>query len=130
MKTFWGSMEDAGYELPESCTATSSEVWPVFDALIANHGTVTEVSERACGCIRQGLRLFNGRVTPQTISGILERMVSAFEQSGLSGYVWITSKIMARYSTQIDATSVFNRVTVKLAQLIQAQPSDHCANGE
>lgn len=107
--------------LPEDCSKTCEEAYSVVDRVLASHGNVFFISERACALLRRGLSFFGPRAAPSLIA-LLERLASCFEQTGNPGYVWIVGKCIDQFGRDGNITTsaalrgAFERVTSKVVQ--------------
>jgi transportin-3 len=120
--------------LPNECASTANDIWQILDGLLQKYGN-SSVAERACSTIRRGLTFF-GRLALPLAPAILDRMTAAFEQGGVSGYVWIAGRVPELLRLpQVDETSqnnlkthlaqTFNSMTAKLATMLSASsPAD------
>ncbi|KAI9512824.1 ARM repeat-containing protein [Russula earlei] len=113
-----------GEHLPPACQGTCQEVWPVFDAFLARHGSDYESAEHVTRVLRHALNLFGDVVL--TIAGdVLGRMSASFATSGLSCYLWIASKVHGRFGNEEDlllrdaVRDVYERSTQKLLAMLR-----------
>ena len=77
--------------LPPQCSSTAAEIWRILDMLLLKYGN-SAVAERTCSTIRRGLTFF-GSLSLPLAPEILDRMTSSFEETGVSGYIWIAGRI-------------------------------------
>ncbi|KAH9982567.1 ARM repeat-containing protein [Lactifluus volemus] len=113
-----------GDSLPPACEGTCQEVWPVFDAFLAKHGSDYESAEHVTRVLRHALNLF-GRVVLTIAADILGRMTTSFSSSGLSCYLWIASKVYSRFGDEEDPVlreavrDLYERSTQKILVMLQ-----------
>lgn len=111
------------HHLPEACSKTCEEAYSVIDRVLASHGNVFFISERACALLRRGLSFFGPLAAPSLIA-VLERLASCFEQTGNPGYVWIVGKCIDQFgregnmATSAALQGALERVTSKVVQLM------------
>ena len=124
-----------GDQLPPTCQGTCQEVWPVFDAFLAKHGSDYDSAEHVTRVLRHALNLFGGATL--TIAGdVLRRMSAAFASSGLSCYLWIASKVHNRFGNEEDPLlrnairDVYERSTQKLLTMLQEKSAAMLPDGE
>ncbi len=109
--------------LPEACGKTCEEAYAVLDRMLAAHGHVYFVSERACALLRRGLSFF-GALAGGSLVALLERLATCFEQTGFPGYVWITGKCIDQFGrdASMPVTAALqgasDRVNAKVVQLL------------
>jgi transportin-3 len=124
-----------GEQLPPSCQGTCQEVWPVFDAFLAKHGSDYDSAEHVTRVLRHALNLFGEAVLP-IASDVLGRMSASFASSGLSCYLWIASKVHSRFGNEEDpllrdaVRDVYERSTQKLLTLLQEKSAAMLPDGE
>ncbi|KAI0257461.1 ARM repeat-containing protein [Lactifluus subvellereus] len=110
--------------LPPACEGTCQEVWPVFDAFLAKHGSDYESAEHVTRVLRHALNLF-GRAALTIAADVLGRMSASFASSGLACYLWIASKVHSRFGDEEDlilreaVRDVYERSTQKILAMLQ-----------
>ncbi|KAI9445107.1 ARM repeat-containing protein [Lactarius indigo] len=113
-----------GEHLPPSCQGTCQEVWPVFDAFLAKHGSDYESAEHVTRVLRHALNLF-GRTVLTIAADVLGRMSASFASSGMSCYLWIASKVHGRFGNEEDpllrdaVRGVYELSTQKILVMLQ-----------
>ena len=112
-----------GDELPPACQSTCGEVWAIFDPFLAKYGDHYDIAERSNQVLRHGLKLFGPHVHP-IIVPVLTRLSSLFESTGLSSYIWMSSKVVGYFGNEEDVRiravfrDVYDRSTRKVAALL------------
>ncbi|PWN54005.1 ARM repeat-containing protein [Violaceomyces palustris] len=117
--------------LPEPCSRTAVEAYSVIDKLIANHGHVFFISERASALIRRGLSFFGPLAIP-ALPPLLDRLSEAFERTGFPGNVWIVGKCIDGYGRMADdalrssLSNAFERISAKVMAMLEnsSRPAD------
>lgn len=110
--------------LPSACAKTCEEAYSVIDQVLAAHGNVFFISERASGLLRRGLSLFDNLAAPSLVP-LLERLASCFEQTGFPGYVWIVGKCIDQFGRDSNMAAraalqgASERVNGKMVQLLE-----------
>ncbi|GAA6029887.1 hypothetical protein JCM8097_009154 [Rhodosporidiobolus ruineniae] len=111
--------------LPAECAATVQQAWSVFDGLLAAHGHLPTIADRACVALRRGLVFFDDAALP-VAPAMLERLAESFERAPASGYLWITGKVVQQFGQQMDPAlaavvkSTFERESNKVFELLQS----------
>jgi transportin-3 len=124
-----------GEHLPASCQGTCQEVWPVFDAFLAKHGSDYDSAEHVTRVLRHALNLFGEAVLP-IAADVLERMSTSFASSGLSCYLWIAGKVHSRFGNEEDPVlrdavrDVYELSTQKLLAMLQEKSAAMLPDGE
>lgn len=119
--------------LPAECGNTASEVWAILSALISRYGG-SSISERICSTLRRGLTFF-GRLCIPLAASILDTVTVAFEQTGVSGYVWVGGRVsdllrvqglLAQQEQELKAhlQQAFERMTVKLVAMLSSSTAN------
>ncbi|KZP00791.1 ARM repeat-containing protein, partial [Calocera viscosa TUFC12733] len=112
-----------GELFPTDCLGTPGRVWPIFDAFLARYGTTFFISERVTSVIRRAIQNWPADSCRPLAAGVAARMCQCFQESGFSGYVWISGKLLDRYfaggDAQLHATfaTMFDRETHKMVEL-------------
>ncbi|KIJ68548.1 hypothetical protein HYDPIDRAFT_106754 [Hydnomerulius pinastri MD-312] len=115
-----------GDQLPAACQNSCREAWSVFDGFIAKYAFDYDTAERTTRVLRHGVTLF-GQTTLQVASAVLSRMVTSFESTGFSAFLWIAGKIVGRFGNESDTTlrnafqELFERSTNKVVGLLQSK---------
>ncbi|KAI6047713.1 armadillo-type protein [Pisolithus marmoratus] len=78
-----------GNHLPVACQNSCSEAWSIFD--------------RTTRVLRPGLALF-GRSALPIAPAVLSRMISSFEATGFSAFLWIAGKLVGRFGRESEPT--------------------------
>jgi transportin-3 len=124
-----------GNQLPPACEGTCQEVWPVFDAFLAKHGSDYESAEHVTRVLRHALHLF-GRAVLTIAADVLGRMSTSFASSGLSCYLWIASKVHSRFGDEEDlilrdaVRDLYERSTQKVIAMLQEKSAATLPDGE
>jgi transportin-3 len=123
-----------GDVLPAACATSCQEAWAVFEPFLARYGGTYDVSERSTRVFRHALTLFGAGAAPVAASA-LRCMALSFEKTGFPGYVWITGKLVAAFSTREDPTiqaavaEAYERTTKKVVVLLQEKPPASIPDG-
>lgn len=88
---------DISLNQPHPCVTFITELWPVLDATLANFGQVVTVSEPLCKCFNSFIVSYGPHFIP-LLPQLMERVVNAFANTGLSGYLWVSLKLVREYS--------------------------------
>ncbi|KAF8584964.1 ARM repeat-containing protein [Ramaria rubella] len=128
LETMLHVVKGFGEELPANCRSTCEEAWALFDTLIAKHGDHYGIADKATRVLRYGLELFGSAVLPMA-QNVLSRMGTSFEANGLSGYLWITGKVIGRFGHEENPVlreafrQAYESATAKVLSLLQQQPA-------
>ncbi|KAF8508506.1 ARM repeat-containing protein [Gautieria morchelliformis] len=128
LETMLQIVKGFGEHLPTTCRNTYEEAWALLDTVIAKYGEHYNVGDRVTRVLRYGLDLFGTAALP-IAPHVLSRMATSFEAHGISGYVWIISKVIGRFGNEEDPAirDVFRRayesVSTKVLSLLQQQPA-------
>jgi transportin-3 len=112
-----------GELFPTDCLDTPGRVWPVLDAFLARYGTTFFISERVTSVLRRAIQNWPADSCRPLAPGVAARMCQAFEESGFSGYLWISGKLIDRYFAGGDAAlhatfaTMFDRETRKMLEM-------------
>ncbi|KAF9229185.1 ARM repeat-containing protein [Gyrodon lividus] len=115
-----------GDQLPAPCQNSCREIWSIFDGFISKYAFDYDIAERTTRVLRHGVTLF-GQSTLQVAPSVLSRMVTSFEATGFSAFLWIAGKIVGRFGHESDSTlrsafqSLFERSTNKIVGLLQSK---------
>ncbi|KAF9244609.1 armadillo-type protein [Melanogaster broomeanus] len=115
-----------GDRLPAACHNSCQEVWSIFDGFIAKYAFDYDTAERTTRVLRHGVVLF-GQSTLQIAPAIISRMVTSFEATGFSAFLWIAGKIVGRFGKESDPAlrsafrALFERSTNKIVSLLQSK---------
>jgi transportin-3 len=119
--------------VPESCSKTCQEAYNIIDVLLAKHGSIYFISERACGLLRRAIVYF-GPVALSTIPALLSRMTDNFETTSFPAYIWIVGKCIDRYGKEstgelaVSLNSAYERISAKVFGLLEASPPSDMAD--
>ncbi|RUS29267.1 armadillo-type protein [Jimgerdemannia flammicorona] len=91
---------------PHPCVTFVRDLWPVFDLLLASFGAHPIVSESLCKCFKYCVVSYRAHFLP-LLPQLMERLVTAFDRTQLSCYLWVSTKIVREYAGE-DATSTTN----------------------
>ncbi|KAH0838236.1 Septin-domain-containing protein [Lanmaoa asiatica] len=115
-----------GDQLPAACQNSCQEVWSIFDRFISKYAFDYDTAERTTRVLRHGITLF-GQSTLQVAPAILLCMVTSFEATGFSAFLWIAGKFVGRFGRDSDSTlrttflALFERSTNKIVSLLQSK---------
>ncbi|KAN0063147.1 Nuclear import receptor [Thecaphora frezii] len=116
--------------LPATCARTCQEAYSVIDTVLASHGHIYFISERACALLRRGLGFF-GKLTLPSLPALLERLAICYEATGFPGYIWIAGKCIDQFGRGADLTlrsalqGTFDRISGKTMKMLEeSTPSD------
>jgi len=119
-----------GEDLPAACKATCSEIYPVFDTLLASYGTHFFISERVCRVLRLGIQFFGDSALP-VVPNLLVRIATEFDRNGFASFLWLQGKTIGQYGTTGDRTllaafqAAFEAVSARVFTILKTQsPGD------
>lgn len=124
-----------GDQLPAGCQNSCQEVWSIFERFISKYAFDYDIAERTTRVLRHGVTLF-GQSTLQVAPAVLSCMVTSFEATGFSAFLWIASKLVGRFGRESDTTlrttflPLFERSTNKMVSLLQSKPPRELPDGE
>ncbi|KAH9846826.1 ARM repeat-containing protein [Lenzites betulinus] len=124
LEVMLGVIQAVGEHLPASCQNTHQEAWAVFEPFLAKYGSEYPICERTTRVLRLALTFFGNALLP-ILPSVLSRMVSCFEATGFSSYLWMAGKIVGRFGNEEDPTlrlafkDVYERASNKLVLLLQ-----------
>ncbi|KAI0778461.1 ARM repeat-containing protein [Trametes elegans] len=127
LEVMLGVIQSFGEHLPSACQNTHQEAWSVFEPFIVKYGAEYSICERATRVLRLGLTFF-GPVTLPILPSVLHRMVSSFETTGFSSYLWLAGKVIGRFGNEEDPAlraafkEVYERSSNKLVSILQEKP--------
>ena len=123
-----------GEQLPKSCEKTCEQAWAVFDAFFVKFGNDPVIGDQATQTVRRGLEFF-GDSALVVAPAVIARMSFTFESSGVSSYLWIPGKIIARFGNDEDPDlrgsfkEFYERSTQKVVSLLQAKDPREMPDG-
>ncbi|KAI9273878.1 armadillo-type protein [Helicostylum pulchrum] len=79
------------------CVTFIGELWPVLDMTLSNFGHISTVSEPLCKCFNSFIRSYGVHFIP-LLPQLMERLVSAFDATGNSCYLWVSFKLVREYA--------------------------------
>ncbi|KAG1757672.1 armadillo-type protein [Suillus lakei] len=115
-----------GDQLPAACQNSCQEAWSIFDTFISKFAFDYDTSERATRVLRHGITLF-GHSALSVASSVLSRMVTSFEATGFSSFLWISGKFVGRFGHEADPVlrnafqTLYERATNKVVSLLQSK---------
>lgn len=124
-----------GDQLPAACQNSCQEVWSIFDRFIAKYAFDYDTAERTTRVLRHGVTLF-GQSTLQVAPSVLSCMVTSFEATGFSAFLWIASKLVGRFGRESDPTlrttvlALYERSTNKMVSLLQSKTPRDVPDGK
>jgi len=118
-----------GENLPVACRGTCEQAWQVLDVFFLKFGTDPDCAEAATRVIRQGITLFGNTALPIVPSAVT-RMTAAFENTGISSYLWVIGKIVQNFGNEEEAAvrsafrDAYERATNQVVLILNSkQPS-------
>ncbi|KAG1862183.1 armadillo-type protein [Suillus subluteus] len=117
-----------GDQLPAACQNSCQEAWSIFDTFISKFAFDYDTSERVTRVLRHGITLF-GQGSLTVASSVLSRMVTSFEATGFSSFLWISGKFVGRFGHESDPVlrnafqNLYERATNKVVSLLQSKDS-------
>ncbi|KAG1825839.1 armadillo-type protein [Suillus subaureus] len=117
-----------GDQLPAACQNSCQEAWSIFDTFISKFAFDYDTSERVTRVLRHGITLF-GQGSLAVASSVLSRMVTSFEATGFSSFLWISGKFVGRFGHESDPVlrnafqNLYERATNKVVSLLQSKDS-------
>lgn len=124
-----------GDQLPAACQNSCQEVWSIFDRFISKYAFDYDTAERTTRVLRHGVILF-GQSTLQVAPAVLSCMVTSFEATGFSAFLWIAGKFVGRFGRESDPTlrtaflALFERSTNKIVTLLQSKAPRDVPDGK
>lgn len=124
-----------GDQLPPACHDSCQEVWTIFDRFISKYAFDYDTAERTTRVLRHGVTLF-GQSTLQVAPAVLSCMVTSFEATGFSAFLWIAGKLVGRFGRESDPTlrttflAMFERSTNKVVSLLQSKAPRDVPDGK
>lgn len=113
-----------GDHLPAGCENSCRDAWAVFDAFTTKYAYDLDTTERITRVLRPGLALFGQSALPIASSVVL-RMITSFEATGFSAFLWIAGKVVTRFGRESDPElkisfqALYERSTSKIVSLLQ-----------
>ncbi|CAG8533786.1 12478_t:CDS:2 [Acaulospora morrowiae] len=80
------------------CISIIQELWPVFDVLFRNFGVDPQLSESLCKCFKCCVVHYPNDFQ-QLLPELMDRLIAAFDQTGLSCYLWVAGKCVRIHSS-------------------------------
>ncbi|CDO73497.1 hypothetical protein BN946_scf185013.g132 [Trametes cinnabarina] len=127
LEVMLGVVQSFGEHLPAACQNAHQEAWAVFDPFLGKYGTEYPVCDRTTRVLRFGLTFFGSAALP-IMPLVLSRMVSCFEASGFSSYLWMAGKVIGRFGNEENPSlraafkEVYERASNKLVSMLQENP--------
>ena len=124
-----------GDQLPAACQNSCQEVWSIFERFISKYAFDYDTAERTTRVLRHGVTLF-GQSTLQVAPAVLSCMITSFETTGFSAFLWIASKFVGRFGRECDSTlrasflALFERSTNKIVSLLQSKAPRDVPDGK
>lgn len=115
LETFLAVLRTLGSALPASCASTPAEIWAVIDGLLNRFGSNWQVAERSCALLRRSITFF-GPAARSIAPAVIDRMSTCFEESQISGYLWITGKLGSSYGTAGEGGPVDQEIAGQVLQ--------------
>jgi transportin-3 len=115
LETFLAVLRTLGSGLPASCAATPAEIWAVIDGLLNRFGSNWQIAERSCALLRRGITFF-GPAARSVVPAVIDRMSTCFEESQISGYLWITGKLGTNFGVAAEGGPLDEEVVGKVVQ--------------
>ncbi|KAG9299539.1 hypothetical protein G9A89_020710 [Geosiphon pyriformis] len=78
------------------CISVIQEMWPVFDQLLAHFSGHPHLSEAISKCFKNCVVSYSDEFRP-LLPALMDRLVNAFDQTGLSCYLWVATKCVREY---------------------------------
>lgn len=124
-----------GEVLPAACQNTCEEAWVCLDLYIDKFGSIYEASDRTTRLIRHGLTFF-GPAAHSVAPSVLAKMTTSFETTSMSGYVWITGKIIQIFGDEENLAlrtafkDSYIRISNKVFSLLQEKSPGAIPDGK
>ncbi|KAK9355678.1 armadillo-type protein [Lipomyces doorenjongii] len=94
---------------PDPCMQFWSEVWPLIDLLLDNHGQSTYVSERCCKFIRT--LMYSYRTSFFSLLGtVAEKLVVCFDKFHYGCYLWASGIAVREYGNEYSDQNIQSAV--------------------
>ncbi|KAI7906612.1 armadillo-type protein [Cokeromyces recurvatus] len=97
------------------CVTFISELWPVLDIILANFGGLSTISEPLSKCFNSFISSYGIDFVP-LLPSLMERIVNAFDRTGLSGYLWVALRMVREYGKREAAASPCFELVQRLSQ--------------
>ncbi|RIA97728.1 armadillo-type protein [Glomus cerebriforme] len=78
------------------CITIIQELWPVFDLLLVHFGSDSHLSESLCKCFKYCVVFYRIPFRP-LLPDLMERLVTVFDQTCLSCYLWVATKCVQEH---------------------------------
>ncbi|KAI9480494.1 MAG: armadillo-type protein [Benjaminiella poitrasii] len=100
---------------PHPCVTFISELWPVLDTVLSNFGDQPTVSEPLSKCFNNFMSSYGSDFVP-LLPSLMERIVNAFDATGLSGYLWVALRMIREYGKGGAAAAPCFELVQRLSQ--------------
>jgi len=87
--------------LPPTCIATPEAIYGVLDNLLDKYASSYGIAEKATRLIRRGLGFFPWAQIQPLLPRMLARMMTCFEVSGHSSYIWLVDRTVALFGERL-----------------------------
>ncbi|KAI8369742.1 armadillo-type protein [Blakeslea trispora] len=98
------------------CVTFISELWPVLDSTLTQLGGLDTVSEPLCKCFNSFMLSYGPHFIP-FLPQLMERIVNAFNLTGLSCYLWVALKLVREFAREEGQRPCFEFVQ-QLSQVL------------
>jgi transportin-3 len=87
--------------LPPSCIATPEAIYAILENLLEKYASSYGIAEKATRLLRRGLAFFPWSHIQALVPRILARMMTCFEVSGHSSYIWLIDRTVALFGERL-----------------------------
>lgn len=98
------------------------QLWPVFDKIFQQHGHRIESAETLSKFFRNVLDSTKSDFHP-LFAPLLNSLITSFQNTNLSCYIWVCAKVVKYFSTlpqaRSDIIQMVNTITQRAFQIIQ-----------
>ncbi|KAI8376491.1 armadillo-type protein [Radiomyces spectabilis] len=84
---------------PHPCVSFFGELWPVFDLCLSSYGDESTLCEPLCKIFRSCVQSYNVHFVSM-LPQLMERIITGFEQNGLSVYIWAAGRVVREYAVE------------------------------
>lgn len=108
--------------------------------MLARYAKLFYISERVGSVLRRGLAFFPAQALEPVLQPLLERIASAFDETGYATYLWITGKTAAKFGEAAQRSGgdgvarllgmAFEAVTNGLSKLLQTKVALEIPDGQ
>lgn len=87
--------------LPHGCIATPEAVYGIIENLLDKYASSYGIADKATRLLRRGLGFFPWTHIQPLIPRLLARMMTCFEASGHSSYIWLVDRTVSLFGERM-----------------------------